>query len=173
MVTRTSSSRTLALLALLCALLALGARPAHAAPGNLDPSFGGDGRVVASFKTFYEEVADLAIQPDGKVVAVGGADFIARYNTNGSPDISFGDSGSANTSVGGANMFAKAVRVQSGGKLLVGGMVFSNGSWTSRSRGATRTAARTWASEPTVVSRSRSAAPTTRPRPWLSPPTAR
>ena len=127
--TKTKNLRTLAVLALLCVLLALGARPAHAAPGTLDPSFGEDGKVVASFRTSYEEVAYLASQPDGKVVVAGGTDFIARHDANGSPDTGFGTSGSVDTAVGGASMHAKAVAVRSGGKLLVGGAVFSDGSW--------------------------------------------
>ncbi len=127
--TKTNNLRTLAVLALLCALLALGARPAHAAPGTLDPSFGGDGKVIKSFRTFYDEAVDLASQPDGKVVVAGGSDFIARYNANGGPDTGFGTGGSVDTAVGGASMHAKAVAVRPGGKLLVGGMVFSNGSW--------------------------------------------
>ncbi len=71
-------------------------------PGTLDKSFGEDGKVVS---TTYEGVSNCsALQPDGKIIVGGygtylmedgliyGA-FLARYNTNGTLDLSFGDSG--------------------------------------------------------------------------------
>ena len=42
--------------------------------GSLDPSFGTGGKVTTSFAPLDEDVAeDVAIQPDGKIVLVGGA----------------------------------------------------------------------------------------------------
>jgi uncharacterized delta-60 repeat protein len=55
--------------------------------GDLDASFGGDGRVKTAFRFGYGPATALAIQPDGKVVAAGWAGFghgtvyfaVARY----------------------------------------------------------------------------------------------
>src|SRR5687767_5219095 len=68
-----------------------------AAPGDLDPTFGVGGKVIVSGYGSY----DVAIQPDGKIVTVGSAAggsegpqiAVARYNTNGSLDTTFGGTG--------------------------------------------------------------------------------
>ncbi len=67
--------------------------------GSLDSSFGSGGKVRTSFGSNHEEANSLFIQPDGKIVVVGvsgsgpspGPDFaLARYNSDGSLDTSFG-----------------------------------------------------------------------------------
>jgi uncharacterized delta-60 repeat protein len=75
--------------------------------GNLDSTFDGDGKVVVSGKGL-QELRDLALAPDGKIVAGGGGDFnaaedaaIARFNTNGSLDSSFTPSDNLPVSTGG------------------------------------------------------------------------
>jgi uncharacterized delta-60 repeat protein len=81
----------------LFALLFFGPTSITAAPGDLDPTFGVSGKVIGSGYGSY----DVAIQPDGKIVTVGGAAggsegpqiTIARYNINGSPDTTFGGTG--------------------------------------------------------------------------------
>src|SRR5438132_8799723 len=68
-----------------------------AAPGDLDPTFGVGGTVIERSFGFY----DVAIQPDGKIVAVGTATggseitqiAVARYNIDGSRDMTFGGTG--------------------------------------------------------------------------------
>jgi uncharacterized delta-60 repeat protein len=67
--------------------------------GALDESFGGDGRVTTSFDNLNlsDRAADVAIQPDGKLVVVGavskptlGGQFaVARYRPDGSLDPDF------------------------------------------------------------------------------------
>lgn len=73
-----------------------------AAPGDLDPSFGGTGMVTTSIlPPAFEGASSLAIQNDGKIVAAGfsnDADFnpilaVARYDTSGSLDPAFGSGG--------------------------------------------------------------------------------
>jgi uncharacterized delta-60 repeat protein len=74
--------------------------------GALDPTFGSGGKVTTSLAgSFDAAVYDLALQPDGKIVA-GGIDFltqyesdfvVARYNANGSLDKTFGGSGFVTT----------------------------------------------------------------------------
>ena len=80
---------------------------AHAAPsGALDPTFGNGGRVTTSFNQ-HALIADMALQPDGKIVVAGvsitanSADFgnfaLARYNSDGSLDTTFGNGGKVKT----------------------------------------------------------------------------
>jgi uncharacterized delta-60 repeat protein len=76
------------------------ATEATAAPGDLDATFGVGG-VVQTDVGYFDSPSDLAIQPDGKIVAVGTVDyengnrsiFVARYLENGSPDGGFGIGG--------------------------------------------------------------------------------
>src|SRR6266446_2620661 len=72
----------------------------HAAPGDLDPTFGGDGKVTTDFFAGNDAAKAVAIQKNGKIIAAGtafngntgGEDFaLVRYNRNGSLDKSFGD----------------------------------------------------------------------------------
>ena len=72
---------------------------AGAQPGTLDRTFGIEGKV---FSESFTAVCDaMAIQPDGKIVAAGtgtygeleGGYLIARYNSDGSLDNSFGNEG--------------------------------------------------------------------------------
>ncbi|MFD8631523.1 hypothetical protein [Streptomyces sp. NPDC059656] len=101
---------------------------AVAAPGDPDTGFGTGGRVTTDFGGF-EQVNGVAVQPDGKIVAVGltdtgGADggvdnfAVARYDANGTPDNTFGTGGRLTTDFGGA---AQAVAVQPDGKIVVVG----------------------------------------------------
>lgn len=101
------------------------------ADGSPDSSFGVNGVVVQperEFITFYA----VAIQPDGKIVAVGEAsslltslDFVvARYNTDGTLDTTFDSDGFAITNFFASTNLpdvARAVSIQSDGKIVVGG----------------------------------------------------
>jgi uncharacterized delta-60 repeat protein len=101
--------------------LTLAAGPAEAAPGDLDPSFGGDGAVaIAGF------VGDaIALQPNGKIVVAGfTADArlaLARYNRDGSLDTSFGFGGIVITSFGANAQAARDVALQPNGKIVAAG----------------------------------------------------
>ncbi|MFD3584010.1 calcium-binding protein [Streptomyces sp. NPDC058683] len=97
--------------------------------GTLDTGFGGgDGRVFTDFGS-PEEAQDVAVQPDGKIVAagyVGGRAAVARYNPDGSPDTSFSDDGMVSADPepspeqGGD---ARALALQPDGKIVVAGEV--------------------------------------------------
>jgi uncharacterized delta-60 repeat protein len=74
---------------------------------------------------------DVTVQADGKIVAVGTklnpgfitSDLrIARYNTDGTPDNTFGTNGIVNVTIGDAQ-FGYAVEVLDNGKILVAGGV--------------------------------------------------
>jgi uncharacterized delta-60 repeat protein len=102
--------------------------------GSLDPTFGNGGKVVTTFGLNHQEsVKAMAIQPDGKIVAVGSTGIldsttyeghfaVARYNANGTLDTTFGPShnGLVTTSIV-ANDTASAVVIQPDGKIVVAG----------------------------------------------------
>ena len=74
--------------------------PAGATPGDLDPSFGGDGIALSGLQDLDEFNAefDVAVQADGKVVVVGNdADdvLVVRFGTDGELDPTFSDDGVA------------------------------------------------------------------------------
>lgn len=103
---------------------------ATAAPGDLDPSFDGDGRVVTNV-TGYENIAGMAVQPDGKIVTVGDGYFdetsgdfvVVRHNPDGSPDTTFGGGdGIVTTDFDVNNDEARAVALQPDGKIVVVGV---------------------------------------------------
>ena len=109
--------------------------------GSLDTTFGVGGVVTTNFpigmSSGAEWANDVIVQSDGKIVAAGrssGVFGIARYETNGSLDNSFGNNGIVTTSVG-IDPFLSAYGVvqQPDGKLLVAGTgyndVDSNYAW--------------------------------------------
>ncbi len=96
--------------------------------GTLDSTFDGDGRVLTSLVSASDRITSIAIQADGKIVAAGIAndgqndDFaLARFNADGSLDISFDGDGKLTTSVSPAFDQAKSVAVQPDGKIVVAG----------------------------------------------------
>lgn len=100
------------------------------ADGTLDGSFGSGGSVFTDFNatTFGDELRGIAMQPDGKLVAAGLADSaiaLARYDTNGTLDPSFGTAGKVTQTIAPlANGYA--VVAQPDGKLVVGGLVVTS-----------------------------------------------
>jgi uncharacterized delta-60 repeat protein len=106
--------------------------------GTLDPGFGSHGRVRTDFPGLAAVPSSVVIQPDGKIVVAGGAfplftflgDFkIVRYNPNGSLDASFGDGGIVTTSFPGQGSYAFAVALQPDGRIIAAGtdfVAFSN-----------------------------------------------
>ena len=88
--------------------------------GSLDPSFGTGGRVCTGVRA-------LALQPDGKIVAVvadTGSFTLARYNSDGSLDPHFGSGGTVSTQLGRVDA-ASDVALQADGKLVVVGRSFT------------------------------------------------
>jgi uncharacterized delta-60 repeat protein len=101
--------------------------------GSLDLTFGSKGKVKTSFEPSPLALAwALALQRDGKIIAVGTAESsqaayfaLARYKSDGSLDRSFGSGGRVKTAFAGRQSAANAwaVAVQPDGKILVGGDV--------------------------------------------------
>ncbi len=93
------------------------------ADGSLDASFGAGGKIITMLTAFDDLARAVVIQTDGKIVVAGeaNADFaVARYNSDGTLDSSFGTGGTVITSI---NVFDSAydVVLQADGKILAAG----------------------------------------------------
>ena len=118
-------------LVLICAP---GGKVADAADGDLDPTFGRGGRVLTDLNHSTDIANAVAIQSDGKLVVGGtsykhndysGEDFaLARYNPDGTLDITFGRGGKVNTDFPGLAAEISAIVIQPDGKILVAGGAF-------------------------------------------------
>jgi uncharacterized delta-60 repeat protein len=115
-----------ALLTALAVLLAPTLVYGQTQSGTLDLSFGTGGKVTTDFAGSGDGAGAIAVQPDGKLVAAGGAtineqvDFaLTRYNSDGTLDASFGTGGKVITDFGGRNDLATSVAVQPDGKIVV------------------------------------------------------
>ena len=91
----------------------------------LDPAFGVEGKTTT--ERFGGDRSAMALQPDGKVVMVGGTfvDFImARFDANGQLDTTFGDGGFVTTDiVPDQQEESLAVAVQPDGGIVLAGYV--------------------------------------------------
>ena len=96
--------------------------------GALDPTFSGDGKVVTHLPAGFEFAAGLAIQPDGKLVLVGGIGghggqfAVLRYRSNGTLDPTFSGNGWAVTNITGGDDWAWDVALQPDGRIVAGGI---------------------------------------------------
>ena len=103
--------------------LVLGARPLARfnADGTLDTSFGVGGFAFGSTAfPFTGRRTALALLPDGKLVSAGGDFALQRFNSDGSPDASFGTDGLALINLG-ERSDATALLVQPDGRLVASG----------------------------------------------------
>ena len=89
-----------------------------------------------------DAIRDLALQPDGKIIAVGTTDFInlkgdfalARYNPDGTLDTSFDGDGKVTTDFGGGHDEARAVALQADGRIVAGGYAIVEGGKSALAR---------------------------------------
>ena len=106
--------------------------------GTLDTTFSGDGKVLVEFGPSWNTQEDMAyaiaLQSDGKIVAVGetrpgsGHDFaVARLNPDGSLDTSFSSDGKVTKSLS-YTQKAEAVEIQPDGKIVVAGYSYMQAS---------------------------------------------
>ena len=101
--------------------------------GSLDPNFGTAGQVVHQVGLSNDEITDIAILPDGKIIAIGrssgfeGVDIaLVRFNPDGSIDNSFSFDGQVVTDVAGDDEIGDFY-LQDNGKITAIGYV-SDGS---------------------------------------------
>jgi len=102
----------------------------YLADGSLDPTFGTGGIVKTDIGPRHDQGLALALQADGRIVlggvatAAGGRrdDFaLARYNTNGTLDTSFGNDGIVTTALGTTSTVGLSIGVQPDGKIVLAG----------------------------------------------------
>jgi uncharacterized delta-60 repeat protein len=104
--------------------------------GTLDTSFDGDGKQTTNFELngadpSNDQARAVALQSDGKIVVAGSTRnatreifAIARYNTNGGLDSSFGTGGKRTISFGDVFDQATAIGVQGDDKIVIAGRAY-------------------------------------------------
>ncbi len=105
----------------------------YAQSGVLDTSFGTDGVVTTAVHSNYNMAETTVVQADGKILVAGSAGTpstyqmaVARYNEDGSLDISFGNGGTLRFPVGPSKSFVMDMAQQPDGKILLGGRTWDN-----------------------------------------------
>lgn len=100
----------------------------YAPTGSLDPSFGVGGTVQTYLGESREAaVADALLEPDGKIVVVGGVDndiLLARYDSTGELDPNFGSDGIVTTALT-LPARASAAMLEPGGDIVAAGIATS------------------------------------------------
>ena len=113
-----------------CGVLILSiALVATAAPGQLDPTFGnGSGYVTTPIGAGLPTGSRVALYPGNKIVVAGSCNIggthvfcVARYQSDGTSDNTFGQSGIVSLSIGNVDDFLTALLVQANGKVLATG----------------------------------------------------
>jgi uncharacterized delta-60 repeat protein len=106
--------------------------------GQPDTSFSGDGKVLIDFRPEFVGASffDLAVQSDGKVIAIGGTTpsgsgdsrfLLVRFTADGNPDPTFGEGGVVETNFGPGFDVAQGVALAPGGKIVAAGSSLENG----------------------------------------------
>ncbi len=94
--------------------------------GTLDASFGGGGKVM-NYVSAWDAAYGVAIQADGKIVAAGSSRSqskfaLARYDSNGTLDASFGVNGKVETDFTPRADGALGVAIQADGRIVAAGI---------------------------------------------------
>jgi len=105
----------------------------HEANGTADATFAGGGLATTDFGSGDDQLYALALQTDGRLIAAGQADNgsdsdfgLARYESDGNLDASFGISGRVLTDFGSGDDIARAVAIQPDGRIVVAGVARSS-----------------------------------------------
>ncbi len=126
------------IISLMIALFLFSAKTLQAQnPGDLDESFGSSGLVTTDIASNDDYGYSIAIQSDGKIVVVGSASngsdsdvALARYNTDGSLDNTFGTNGKVITDIASNNDdYGHSIAIQSDGKIVVAGSIINGSNW--------------------------------------------
>ncbi len=101
--------------------------------GSLDNSFGNKGKTVTDFGPGGDYLTAMALQSDGKIVVTGTSNYnnsdnmaLARYESNGILDTSFGQAGKVTCKFIGLYSKASGVLVQNDGKIIINGWTFDD-----------------------------------------------
>ncbi|HYV92927.1 MAG TPA: T9SS type A sorting domain-containing protein [Chitinophagales bacterium] len=107
------------------------------ADGTLDTSFGTGGQVTTAISSGNDLAYSVAIQPDGKIIAMGATginfdlDFaLVRYDTDGTLDSTFSADGVVTTAIGSEDDQAWSAAIQPDGKIVAAGYSSSGGQYT-------------------------------------------
>ncbi|HEY0428295.1 MAG TPA: FG-GAP-like repeat-containing protein [Pyrinomonadaceae bacterium] len=103
-------------------------RTARAADDSLDTTFGSGGKVVTDFNNSTDWLSSIAVQPDGKIVAIGDIHpsnkyALARYNPDGTLDATFGNGGKVMTVIANVRESAAGLLILPDGKILISGSI--------------------------------------------------
>jgi uncharacterized delta-60 repeat protein len=104
--------------------------------GTLDPGFGTGGRVAATPIPPGHRALDVTFRSDGRVVTCGvigegpTTGLLSRYQSDGTPDSSFGTAGRVVTDLPGNTLSFAGLAIQSDGKIVVAGAIDSASSST-------------------------------------------
>ena len=105
--------------------------------GSIDTTFGSHGGLITTFPGMnFGEIAAIALQTNGDIVAAGQAGFapsnqsqftssfaLARYLSSGQLDSTFGNGGRVTHSFGSTNVaFISGMAIQADGKIVVAGV---------------------------------------------------
>jgi uncharacterized delta-60 repeat protein len=106
----------------------------YTSTGRLDPTFGRDGKITTQIAVGEETAEDVAIQPNGKIVAAGyagvphefgdpgtGGFALVRYRANGVIDPAFGGDGKVRTHFASGLALGTGVALQQDGGIVVAG----------------------------------------------------
>jgi uncharacterized delta-60 repeat protein len=99
----------------------------YLADGRLDTQFGANGTATMSNSSRSLAASSLALQSDGKIVVGGqaqpsGSDMlVARFNSDGTPDATFGTGGIIGVTGSSLSTYSNAVAIQSDGKIVAAG----------------------------------------------------
>jgi len=106
--------------------------------GSLDATFGDGGKSITKSYPFYAGADAVAIQPDGKIVVAGNGQtltftkfLVARFNTDGSLERTFGDGGVTLTGFMGGADYATDLALQPDGKIVLAGFANTRSGSTS------------------------------------------
>jgi uncharacterized delta-60 repeat protein len=95
------------------------------ADGTADPTFSGDGLILANFPTAYDGAYALGVQPADQHIVVGGQAgeslTLLRYRPDGTLDPAFSGDGRVVTEVAPTLDYAEDLEVQADGKIVAGG----------------------------------------------------
>jgi uncharacterized delta-60 repeat protein len=103
---------------------------ATSAPGDLDPTFGGSGKVRHDFGNGRSGASAAVGQADGKIIVAGSCNngaysevCVFRYNSDGSLDTSFDHDGIVLFPVANAQAFLTAIALQQDQRILLAGYI--------------------------------------------------